>query len=134
MIRLVLDTNVLVAALLNPGRVPARAIEAACAAGAVLLTDARIALEYREVLARPKLRRIDAGCAAALLDRIDAHGETLRDVAPWSGPMTDADDRAFVEVALAGGAHAVVTGNARHYPLDLGFEVLSPAQLLARIG
>jgi hypothetical protein len=28
----------------------------------------------------------------------------------------------------------VLTGNARHYPVDLGFEVLSPAALLTRLG
>ena len=132
--RIVLDTNVLVAALLNPGRVPDRAIAAACAAGATMLTDARIGLEYREVLARPKLRRIDPALAAALLAALDARGEVLDAVPAWEGAMIDGDDRAFVEVALAGAAHAVVTGNATHYPTNLGFEVLSPAELLARIG
>ncbi len=47
--------------------------------------------------------------------------------------MTDADDRVFVEVALAGNADAVVTGNARHYPTHLPFAVLSPAALLEKL-
>ena len=39
-----------------------------------------------------------------------------------------------LEVALAGKAFAIVTGNVRDYPLDLGFEVLPPATVLARLG
>ena len=132
-LRLVIDTNVLVAALLTPGRTPDRALAAVFARGDAVLCDARIEAEYRDVLGRPKFRAIDPGRAEALLTALLAGAERLGDVAPWAGPMTDADDRAFVEVALAGAADAVVTGNARHYPTDLAFAVLSPAALLARL-
>lgn len=47
--------------------------------------------------------------------------------------MTDDGDRMFIEVALAGRVHAVVTWNVRHYPTGLGFEVLQPAKLLERL-
>ena len=59
---------------------------------------------------------------------------TWRTIAAWEGAMTDDDDRIFVEVALAGRADAIVTGNLRHYPSDLGFAVHPPATLLALIG
>ncbi len=131
--RLVVDTNVVVAALLNPGRTPDRALAAALARGDTLLLDARIVAEYRDVTARPKFRRLDPARTEALLASMLGRGEDLGVVAPWAGALIDADDRAFVEVALAGRADAVVTGNARHYPTDLAFEVLSPAELLARI-
>jgi hypothetical protein len=39
----------------------------------------------------------------------------------------------FVEVALAGRADAIVTGNLRQYPNDLGFAVHPPASLLAML-
>ena len=52
--RLVLDTNVLVSALLNPARAPDRALAAVCARKDVVLFDPRIVAEYRAVLARPK--------------------------------------------------------------------------------
>lgn len=131
--RLVIDTNVLVSALLNPGRVPDRVLATVFARGDVLLWDPRIAEEYRAVLARPKFHAVGAGRAAALLTDVFAHGEDLGVVVPWSGAMIDPDDRAFVEVALTGRADALLTGNARHFPTDLGFEVLSPAALLTRI-
>jgi putative PIN family toxin of toxin-antitoxin system len=133
-LRLVLDTNVLVAALLTPGRTPDRAIAALLARGDAVLYDPRIEAEYRAVLARPKFRAVDPARVGALLAAVLAGAEDLGAVPPWEGPMTDADDRAFVEVALAGGADAIVTGNARHYPTGLAFAVISPAELLARVG
>jgi predicted nucleic acid-binding protein len=63
-----------------------------------------------------------------------AKGEELGDIPPWNGAMTDSDDRIFIEAALAGRADAVITGNIRHYPSNLGFDVLPPATLLARLG
>lgn len=127
----VVDTNVLVSALLKPDSVPARALDAMPEAGARWLYDARIEGEYREVLARPKFAAIPAGRRDALLDVGLGAGRRLEGVAAWDGPMTDESDRPFVEVALAGPAAAIVTGNARHYPRDLGFRVLPPAELLA---
>lgn len=130
--RLVIDTNVLVAALLNPGRTPAQALTAVAARGDVVVYDARIEAEYRSVLGRPKFKAVERARVEALLASVLGGAERLDAVAPWAGAMADPDDRVFVEVALAGRADAVVTGNARHYPTDLAFEVLSPAMLLGR--
>lgn len=132
--RLVIDTNVLVSALLDPGRTPSRALAAALARGAVALVDDRVEAEYRSVLARPKFRAVEPARREALLAAVLAASERVESPPAYGGPMADGDDRAFVEVALAGGADALVTGNARHYPAGLGFEVISPAELLARCG
>jgi uncharacterized protein len=134
MMLLVLDTNVLVSALLKPGSVPDRALSAIWARGATILYDARIVDEYRSVLTRPKFRAIEHARIDEVLAEIIARGKALEGVARWDGAMTDDDDRIFVEVALAGHANAIVTGNVRHYPTDLGFEVLPPAKLLERLG
>jgi uncharacterized protein len=130
--RLVVDTNVLVSALLSPGRVPDRALAALCERGDIVLYDHRIVAEYRAVLSRPKFRAIDPARASERIAALLAVHEDLGEVAPFGGELIDPDDRAFVEVALAGAADAIVTGNSRHYPIDLGFEVLTPAALLDR--
>jgi hypothetical protein len=39
----------------------------------------------------------------------------------------------FVEVARSGHADAIVTGNLKHYPSDLGVEVIGPRALLDRL-
>jgi putative PIN family toxin of toxin-antitoxin system len=131
--RIVLDTNVLVSALLHPGRTPDLALGAARAAGAVILVDARVEAEYREVLGRSKFRAVDPARRDALVAEVLASSERVAAGRPTDFPMLDPDDRAFVEVALAGRADAVVTGNGRHYPEGMGFAVLSPAALLVRL-
>lgn len=130
--RVVVDTNVVVSALLRPESVPAQVLERLRERGAVLLYDARIEAEYREVLERPKFRAISPARRERLLADL-LTDSPLTQVPAWTGPLTDPDDRMFVEVALAGGAHALVTGNLRDYPSELGFEVLPPATLLASL-
>jgi putative PIN family toxin of toxin-antitoxin system len=132
-LRLVLDTNVLISALWKPGSVPDLAIDAIFAHEARVLYDARILAEYRTVLARPKFKKIDPSRAATLVAKLVALGEEVANVAPRTGAMKDDDDRIFVEVALAGRATMVVTGNLRDYPQGLGFAVHPPATLLATL-
>jgi putative PIN family toxin of toxin-antitoxin system len=131
--RLVLDTNVVVSALLKPESVPGRALAAIWSAGAKLLYDARIGQEYGDVLRRPKFRAIASRAVDDFLATLAARGEVPTIVPPWSGAMNDDDDRIFVEVALAGRADAIVTGNLRDYPRGLGFDVHPPATLLAML-
>jgi putative PIN family toxin of toxin-antitoxin system len=132
-VRIVIDTNVVVSALYKPGSVPDRAITALWERGATVLFDARLADEYRSVLARPKFRAIERARIDALLGDLFARGQEVVTVASWDGPLPDEADRIFVELALSAAADAVVTGNIKHYPLGLGFEVLPPAALLAQL-
>jgi predicted nucleic acid-binding protein len=46
--------------------------------------------------------------------------------------LPDPDDEPFLEVALAGGAKAMVTGNKRHFPREEyeGIRMLFPAEFL----
>jgi putative PIN family toxin of toxin-antitoxin system len=132
-LRVVVDTNVLVSALLKEGSAPDRAL-LALLEHAVVLLDARLADEYATVLARPKFAAIDSSRRDALLERLRNRGEPVVQVPAYTGPLDDPDDRAFVEVALAGNADALVTGNVRHFPQNLGFEVLPPAAVFERLG
>jgi predicted nucleic acid-binding protein len=98
--------------------------------GLTLCLDARILSEYDEVLRRPKFRfRIDK--VAALLDPIE-HSGTIVASSPLSDPLPDSDDQPFLEVALAGQAACLVTGNHAHFPRERrqGVKVLSPSEFL----
>ncbi len=134
--RVVLDTNVLVAALLTPGRTPERALEALWARGATVLLDARIEAEYRAVLARAKFAAVPAERREALLASVLARGSYVpaERLARCADALLDDDDRAFVEVARAGEATFLVTGNVKHFPPALGLPVCTPAALLAALG
>lgn len=128
------DTNVLISALLKPGSVPDQALAAIWKTGAIVLYDARIAEEYRAVATRPKFRAVPRDRIEEVLAKLLDRGHDVGEVVAWNGPLADEGDRIFVEVALAGRAHAIVTGNIRHYPNGLGFEVQPPATLLATLG
>ncbi len=131
---MVLDTNVLVSAMLGPGRVPDRLVACLVSGAATILYDARIRAEYIDVVRRPKFRAVPPSRREGLLEAVLAAGEALGPVAPYEGHLEDEDDRMFVEVARAGAAYALITGNIRDYPTSLGFLVLPPATALAELG
>jgi putative PIN family toxin of toxin-antitoxin system len=132
-VRIVLDTNILVSALLRPGSIPDRVVRRALLGEPLPLYDARTIAEHQRVLARAKFQ-IDPGDAEAVIDGILAVGE-LVDTTGVTLPvaMPDPKDVAFAEVALAGKADALVTGNRKHFPDGLGVAVLSPRDLFDRL-
>lgn len=114
MIRAVLDTNILVSALLSPGGKAALIVQA-IEAGLIeiVLTD-DIEQEYVAVLTRPKFD-FPLALISSLLDILRRHGEVVQpDHSAATSP--DADDTKFLQCALAGRADALVTGNKRDFP------------------
>lgn len=132
-VRVVLDTNVLVSAMLGPGRVPDLLVALLVARRIPILYDARIRAEYADVIMRPKFRAIPATRRERLLADVLEVGLELSNVGRYDGPLADEDDRMFVEVARAGDAYALITGNLRDYPPSLAFPVLPPATALAEL-
>ena len=128
--RIVLDTNVLVSALLSPFGPPARVLGLVLAGAAECCVDARVFSEYDDVLHRPRLA-IDTAKADEVLDDLRRSGLSVASV-PLPQSLPDRSDDQFVELGLAGGARCLVTGNGAHFPEDrcLGLPVLSPAQLV----
>jgi predicted nucleic acid-binding protein len=139
----VLDTNVLVSALLNPDGAPGTVLDLILSGAIELAFDAEIMSEYREVLGRPKFG-IDAGLVHDLCDDLEAHGITVDRAAlrasplavflPPPGRFNDPDDVMFAEVGLAGEADAIVTGNKKHFAAVVRPVVLSPSEFLERFG
>ena len=127
--RIVLDTNVIVAALLNPLGAPASALNTFLNGQATLLIDERIAMEYRDVLNRPKFR-FESTYTESLLDLIVRSSEKIT-ASPTRVEMQDPDDVAFFEVATAGNADFLITGNLRHFPMDP--IIVTPAEFITRI-
>ncbi len=125
-----MDTNVLVSGLLSPFGPPGEIVRMIAAGALAVCFDARIIAEYRQVLARPKfsLRREDI---QALLDQVRAAGVVVAGD-PLPANLPDPGDAPFLEVALAGRAACLVTGNLRHYPAPLrqGMRILGPGAFL----
>jgi uncharacterized protein len=131
-VRVVIDTNVVVSAALTHGGKPDQIVQLALAGEVVVLHDARILAEYREVLARPHLG-LDPVTAENLIASLERVGELVAGPPPYELPVRDPDDLPFIEVAIAGSAGAIVTGNRSHFPTETGVAVLTPAELLARL-
>ena len=132
--RVVLDTNVVVAALLSPDGAPARVLALVISGEAVLCWDERILREYRAVLARPRFA-FDAADVRRLLAFLESAGEPVT-APPLTVGLPDPEDAKFLEVAAAGRADALITGNLRHFPESQrgGVRVASPSELLAEGG
>lgn len=130
--RLVLDTNVVVSALLTPHGAPARVLDLVLSGDHIVLLDDRIRAEYAEVLARPRFGFAPLD-VATLLRYLSAWGESVA-ARPLDLKLPDPDDLPFLEVAVAGRADVLVTGNPRHYSVpavSVAVRVMSPAQFLA---
>jgi putative PIN family toxin of toxin-antitoxin system len=130
--RIVLDTNVLVSGLLSPLGPPGRILDLIISGALTLLHDDRLLAEYRTVLRRPRFGFAPAD-VEALLAFLRAEGEPVPSP-PLDVVLPDLDDLPFLEVAVAGCAEALVTGNQVHFPPDqvpAGLRVVSPAEFLA---
>ncbi|MBI5482772.1 MAG: putative toxin-antitoxin system toxin component, PIN family [Deltaproteobacteria bacterium] len=125
----VLDTNVVVSAFMNPAGRPAMVLRLAATGTLRVAHDPRIMREYREVLARPWFG-FPSTAVEILLDEITHQGVAVS-APPLNVTLPDPDDQPFLEVATAAGA-ALVTGNRRHFPSRVvgAVPVLTPAELL----
>lgn len=128
MIYAVIDTNVLVSALItkNPDAATAKVVRLLLDYGFVPMYDADIIEEYNEVLHRGKLKILPE-VVDALISYILEHGvEASR--ANFAEIMPDEDDRVFYEVSLSNEDSFLVTGNLKHYPTSP--RVITPAQFV----
>jgi len=114
MIRVVLDTNVLVSALLKPESLPAAVLLLALSGRVQLCVSEPVLAEYEAVIRRPRLK-----CAADVIEgAMRAMRTQGRRVEPTMGVCAcgDPEDNKFLACAEASDADHLVTGNKRHFP------------------
>ena len=137
--RLVLDTNVVVSALLWGGT-PYRLVEAAAAGDIELATSPSLLAELGEVLGRRHLASRLIAQRSSVEQAIVLYGEMTLQVSPLDTPRVvagDADDDQVIAAAVAAQADLIVTGDRRHLlPLGShqGIAIVSPAEALQRLG
>ena len=112
-LRLVIDTNVLVSAAIEPTGLQRTVFLIAISKPARLYVSHPILQEYTEVLA-PELR-IRKGLRLQLLQLIKNHSHTVLPTRQLEA-TTDPDDNIFLECADAARADYLVTGNPKHFP------------------
>lgn len=125
----VIDTNILVSALLTPGGVSAQLVLAMRSQAMTPVVSQEILAEYTEVLNRPRFGFANERVARLL--------EDLKGLALFVKPqltslkdLPDPDDAPFIAAALAANC-IVITGNSKHFPISTGLKILSPSAALA---
>lgn len=126
----VIDTNVVVSALLKRNSVPDTVVSLALGGVIVPLVNDEILSEYGDVLSRPKFGFDDETLQAFLAAfAAVAINLTAIDTLPWD--MPDGKDRVFYEVVMEQRKTEeayLVTGNLAHFPAKPF--VVSPREML----
>ncbi len=134
--RLVLDTDALVAAMRSPSGASAALMHAARRGRVLLLATVALCIEYETVCRRAE-HVLAAGLSSADLNVfLDAVIDLARPVDPWflwRPQLRDPGDELVLEAAVNGRAQAIVTFNRRDFrpAADrFGLDILLPSEAL----
>lgn len=111
----VLDTNIIVSALLSPHGKPAYVFNRFINGDFTLCADERIIAEYYAVLSRPKFK-FNPQLIERIISFIRTHALIVTPIT-LSVPFEDESDKKFYEVAKTCNA-ILITGNLKHFPVD----------------
>jgi uncharacterized protein len=135
-VRVVLDTNVVVSALLSPTGAPAALLTAWRDGRIETLSSPTTIAELARILERPRVARQLGWSVASRRDFLDSFASGSVSIVPRVAlhqVSRDPDDDRFLELAIAGAADYIVSGD-RHL-LELGsyqgIPILTPARFLA---
>ena len=126
----VIDTNVLVSALLKWNSIPGQVVQQTYAHEIIPVFNDSILQEYEEVLSRKKFH-FPKETVDFLISRLKAIGENLATVEALVGEFPDPKDVVFFEVTMEKNKTDnafLVTGNLKHFPQHP--KVVSPAEML----
>jgi len=135
----VVDTNVLVSAMLSSQGTNRQVLRACLKGAAEPLVGTTLFQEYTDLLARPVMRRspLSAPKRDALFAAFLSVAEWVKVYLLWRPNLPDEADNHLIELALAGQAEFIVTNNVRdvargelNFP---GLNVRTPAQFLEDI-
>jgi uncharacterized protein len=115
MIRVVLDTNVVVSALLSPAGFEERVFKLGLHGHVQLYISSPLLAEYERVLSSPKLGLNSRSIRSALV-RIRRAAHNVDPKQRLTVCRQDEDDNRVLECAHAAGADFLITGNKRHFP------------------
>lgn len=131
MFKVVLDTNVLVSALLKNRSLPAFILALVRRKQVALCLSKEIFAEYEGVLNRDKFGLIRKEVGQLLVN--------LKKEALWVVPkeridtiVQDPEDNKFIECACEAGADYLITGNTRHFPFKKfrTIKIVSPREFI----
>lgn len=138
-VRLVLDTNVVVAGMRSPAGASAALLRAARGDRLTMVANVALALEYEAVclLAEHRLAAgLSAGDTRLFLDALIAMCDPVETSFMWRPQLRDPADELVLEAAVNGRADAIVTFNCRDFvPVSqmFGIGVWLPSEALRKV-
>jgi putative PIN family toxin of toxin-antitoxin system len=126
----VLDTNVIVSALMSTNGTPAKILSLMLTGKIKILYDTRIVYEYIEVLSKKKFG-FNMEIINGMIDYFRNNGEYIN-AEPLKIKFTDETDKKFYEVYKTGKAQYLVTGNLKHYPNEKS--IVTPRKFMEQYG
>ena len=128
----VIDTNVIVSALLNhDGESNPSIVLTSVISGSITpLYNENILSEYKDVLSRDKFpfRQEDV---ESTIDLFVKKGILIDSTVPIKDNFSDLDDVVFYEVAMSMEGTYLVTGNIKHFPINS--IVVTPAEMVEKL-
>ena len=125
----VIDTNVLVSAMLKWNSIPGNVMELVFDGPIIPVYNAEILKEYREVLLRPKFHLTEA-LVDDVIDNLVNRGINVN-AESVDVDLPDPKDRVFYEVVLEERKTEeayLVTGNIKHFPIETF--IVTPREML----
>lgn len=125
----VIDTNVLVSAMLKWNSIPGNIMELAFSGTIIPLLNEQILKEYEEVLSRPKFH-LTASIIQNIIEEFKHCGICI-DAEELDVNLPDPKDRVFYEVVMEERKSEdayLVTGNIKHFPVQPF--VVTPGQMM----
>jgi uncharacterized protein len=137
--KVVLDTNILISAFITPNGEPAQVVKLLQTEDFYLILSADVFKEIERVIQYPKLRTLYQYTD----EQVEAFLEGIRRIAIWvevterlAVVQNDESDNRFIELAVAGSARYIITGDKRHL-LKIrryqSIEIVSPTEFLALV-
>jgi putative PIN family toxin of toxin-antitoxin system len=114
--KIVLDTNIIVSAFINPKGAPGEIVSLVLAKKITICYDNKIFSEYMGILKKSKFN-FDAILVDAFLDFIKENGEYII-AEPQKIQFADKDDKIFYDVYKSSDAKYIITGNKKHFPRE----------------
>ena len=138
--RIVADTDLIVAAMRSPSGASAAILGAVRREKLQVLLSVPLGMEYEAVCLRPE-HQIAAGLSEQevhiFVDAVIAMAEPVKIHFLWRPQLRNPSDEMVVEAAVNGRADLLITFNERDYgtvPERFGIQVMTPRRAMERIG
>lgn len=133
MTKVVLDTNVLVSALLKSNSSPSIILSLILDGKVKLCLSREIFSEYQGVLARKKFQQLDQKFVKDILSKLDQISVLVEPKVKIDLAL-DKDDNKFIECAIEAQANFIITGNTKHFPKKYqNIDIVTPKEFILKL-